>query len=463
MKSRSTEKKRKGNRKQSFKKRNMKGGALPTFDWNNPKIQLYTLITPSYACDFKTDSINITDNKTVITNKKGYLSNTTQTTEFTLNPLPNDPNDPNEKLKWLIMNKLIEFVFTNNTKAFINTIQCCYGLKRHTDKIMSRSNVTSQIPNDNSGNQFNNVFKETGTNFIFALFNSTNSTKSSLLEVAATWGNDTILEILLDIAGDYVSPPILDDLLNKPESNDYIDKLNAIHNNNTKIEIQYGPIYSALTDGNQNDIVNNVPNYVERKERCKILLQLSQINFKNVNSIDDRAKINNTIFITGNNWVVIDGKAYYIPTAPDADSENAVPAPAPDSENAVPDPDSENAVPAPDSENTDLVPDPVNTDLVPDSENTDLVPDSENTAPVPDSENTDLVPDSENTDLVPDSENTDLVPDPVNTAPVPDSENTDLVPDPVNPAPVDNSDENNNFQPLTRGVPVKPVTSNQSP
>ena len=388
MKSRSTEKKRKGNRKQSFKKRNMKGGALPTFDWNNPKIQLYTLITPSYACDFKTDSINITDNKTVITNKKGYLSNTNQTTEFTLNPLPNDPNDPNEKLKWLIMNKLIEFVFTNNTKAFINTIQCCYGIKRHTDKIITRSNVTSQIPKDNSGNQFNNVFKETGTNFIFALFNSTNSTQSSLLEVAATWGNDTILEILLDIAGDYVSPPILDDLLNKPESKDYIDKLNAIHNNNTKIEIQYGPIYSALTDGNQNNIVNNVPNYVERKERCKILLQLSQINFKNVNSVDDRAKIKNTIFITGNNWVVIEGKAYYIPATP-------VPAPDADSENAAPDSAS------------------------------DAAPDSENAAP--------------------------------------DSENAAPLPDPVNTAPVDNSDEDDNFQPLTRGVPVTPVASNQLP
>lgn len=152
MVSRNTEKKGKGNRKRSFKKRKMTGGKN-TWDYNNPTFIPFQQITPSNPCEWDT-GIPV------------------QNTSF---------------------KKLVEYAYTNNTDAFIHTIQCCFGWKGHSTGILNTIGLGSNV--SRSAQNKTNYFAATGFAYLFERTGTT-----TLLHIAAAWGNDIIIEILLNVA-----------------------------------------------------------------------------------------------------------------------------------------------------------------------------------------------------------------------------------------------------------------------
>lgn len=164
MVSRNTEKKRKGNRKRSFKKRKMTGGKT-TWDYNNPTFIPFQQITPSNPCEWGSD----------------------------------------DQVKDASFKKLVEYAYTNNTDAFIHTIQCCFGWKGHSLGMFNTFGLGSNV--SRSAQNKNNYFAETGFAYLFERTGAT-----TLLHIAAAWGNDIIIEILLNIAKlnfVYVSDPLV--------------------------------------------------------------------------------------------------------------------------------------------------------------------------------------------------------------------------------------------------------------
>lgn len=165
MVSRNTEKKGKGNRKRSFKKRKMTGGKT-TWDYNNPVFIPFQQITPSNPCEWP------------------------QGTPIQATPFK----------------KLVEFAYTNNTDAFIHTIQCCFGWKGHSVGMLNTIGMGSNV--SRSAQDKTNYFAASGFEYLFEPIVGT----TTLLHVAAAWGNDIIIEILLNIGNlnfVYASDPLV--------------------------------------------------------------------------------------------------------------------------------------------------------------------------------------------------------------------------------------------------------------
>ena len=171
MKSRSTEKKRKGSRIQSFKKRKMRGGAPFNFD----KIAFSDTAvfgSSTTACDIKPSNL--------VLNEENAAT-----------------------IKSNIMKKLTQFAFTNDSTSFIHTIQCCSGVKGHSNYFARPTNVSSK--SDVKENYFGLI----GVGFLFepVKINTDSVEKTysfTLFDVASASWNPTILTILDNIYSKYV-------------------------------------------------------------------------------------------------------------------------------------------------------------------------------------------------------------------------------------------------------------------
>ena len=283
MKSRSTEKKRKGSRIQSFKKRKMRGGA--PFDFDKIAFSDTAVFGSSTtACD-----INPTKLILNVENAATIKSN--------------------------IMKKLTQFAFTNDNTSFIHTIQCCSGVKGHSDSITRPSNVSTQ------SDKKENYFESIGVGFLFepVKINTDSGEKIypfTLFDVASASWNPTILTILDNIyskKGEYKSDPLNYKLIEQQHT---LMKENiSAASNNIQIPadsvISLKALYNRGVYGENRTLIENDTTYNAAKNPilCEVILKGL---FPNANAtLDDdnrQMSINNKLEAGKNFLLLYDNK-----------------------------------------------------------------------------------------------------------------------------------------------------------
>jgi len=283
MKSRSTEKKRKGSRIQSFKKRKMRGGAPFNFD----KIAFSDTAvfgSSTTACDIKPSNL--------VLNEENAAT-----------------------IKSNIMKKLTQFAFTNDSTSFIHTIQCCSGVKGHSNYFARPTNVSSK--SDVKENYFGLI----GVGFLFepVKINTDSVEKTysfTLFDVASASWNPTILTILDNIyskKGEYKSDPLKYNLSEgqhtsmkeniSAASNDIQNQINGV--NSLKA------LYNRGVYGENRTLIENDTTYNAAKNPilCEVILKGL---FPNANAtLDDDNRqmiINNKLEVSTNFLLLYDNK-----------------------------------------------------------------------------------------------------------------------------------------------------------
>jgi len=283
MKSRSTEKKRKGSRIQSFKKRKMRGGAPFDFD------------------------------KIAFSDTAVFGSSTTACDINPTNLVLNDENAAT--IKSNIMKKLTQFAFTNDNTSFIHTIQCCSGVKGHSDSITRPSNVSTQ------SDKKENYFESIGVGFLFepVKINTDSGEKIypfTLFDVASASWNPTILTILDNIyskKGEYKSDPLNYKLIEQQHT---LMKENiSAASNNIQIPadsvISLKALYNRGVYGENRTLIENDTTYNAAKNPilCEVILKGL---FPNANAtLDDdnrQMSINNKLEAGKNFLLLYDNK-----------------------------------------------------------------------------------------------------------------------------------------------------------
>jgi hypothetical protein len=202
------------------------------------------------------------------------------TTACDINPTKLILNDENAAtIKSNIMKKLTQFAFTNDNTSFIHTIQCCSGVKGHSDSITRPSNVSTQ--SDKKENYFGSI----GVGFLFepVKINTDSGEKIypfTLFDVASASWNPTILTILDNIyskKGEYKSDPLNYKLIEQQHTL-MKENISAASNN---IQIPAGGVislkalYNRGVYGENRTLIENDTTYNAAKNPilCEVILK----------------------------------------------------------------------------------------------------------------------------------------------------------------------------------------------